>query len=1392
MNGAGNTVPNVSVQLGITGANPQQLSGTTDANGTATFSYSSTNPGTDTIEATAFVSGVRSVSNAVSIQWTIPAPGGPVPGTSGPAPPSVVITAPTDGSAISVPTAVTATVAPPASSPLASWSVIYQNVSGGSPTTLASGSGAPPTTPATLDLTSLAAGTYAISVNANTNAGGGASAVTGVIVGGSAGAGTAAQAPPVISSPSPADGSVVTKPVPVTATISPPSGQTIASWSVTYQAQDLQPAVMIASGTGTPPSPLATLDPTLLPNDTYAINVSATASGGGTQTATTTVAVFGNLKLGRYVTTFQDLSVPVNGFQMEVRRVYDSIDKRVGDFGVGWHVDLANFRVSVNRQLGAGGWTEYPTQCIFGLCFYGFKTSTPHYVTVTFPDQHQEIFDFTPQGGAGILYWQGGAGFTARAGTGTTSTLEVAGDTGVSYDFAGNLTGSNGGYYNPTRFKLTTHDGRVLILDTVLGLVSETDRNGNSLSVDSSGVHASNGQSIAYTRDGSGRITQITGPSNQTLTYSYSRSGDLATSTDPDNNTTTYTYDSNHHLLSTGGPSQAKPLSSIVYDASGRVSTITDANGNSVSLTINVGAKQQILTDPMGTVTAVLTFDDLGDLLRRDETFGTVTLTHTATYDSVGRPLTITDPLQGAWTMRYDANGSIVNMTDPTGVSTNFTYNGFGQVTAVLNSSNTPVESYTYDANGNLIQLQRAGGASYSYQYTASGLLASETDPLQGKETFTYDSAGHLSGFTDPAGNSSTVVMDSSGRLVSSSNGLTGTSTFKYDGVGNLLSVTDGNSHSWTYAYDALNRRIRAMDPLNHSTSYQYDGVGNLEQITNADGQVMTQAFDADGRMTSRTLPGGDVIAFAYDPVDRLTGASNATAKVTFTYDAASRVSSTTTTGTTTSSEPTVTLSYSYDAAGRPLSVSGPEGLIQRSYAGEGRLSTVTDPAQGQFTFRYDTLGGLTSLTRPNGVNDTLTYDAADNLLSRVAMLGTKAIDSNRYLYDANGARTAFTTLGGTDNYAHDGLDRLVTVSHSANTFPAESYRYDLAGNRTFSANPAQGAMSYDAGDRLTSDGSFTYTYNGEGDLVARTDRATGAATTLDWNALHELLAIHYSDGTSTSYRYDPLGRRVEINASGQITRYVYDNQDIALEYDGSNNLAASYVSGTELDAHLEMIRGGTAYYYLLDGQGSTTALTDGTGAVVETYSYDGFGRPSIAGSASNPFTYTGREYDAKSGFYYYRARYYDPSTGRFLSEDPEPALNPYPYALDDPVDFTDPTGREVTIERSLTTTFLVAGTLVILYPILEQALAKILVGLYGLTSDAIGGIQTNFAKGGRQNVKHDWVVQEAASRAARSLHDDVCAALQQMYQEYRAAKDFAKADAVKATQKALGCRRHG
>ncbi len=522
----------------------------------------------------------------------------------------------------------------------------------------------------------------------------------------------------------------MTKPVAVTATVAPPTGQTIASWRVFYQALDPGPLVTIASGTGAPPATLATFDPTVLVNDGYSITVEATASGGGIQDVTSSVTVLGNLKLGRYTTTYQDLSMPVNGFEMQVRRTYDSIDKSSGDFGVGWRVSVANFRTSSSRILGAGGWTQYNSSCTFGLCFTAFKNSAPRFVTVTYPDGHAEVFDFTPSGGTN-LFWGCTPNFTPRgAGSpgGSASSMVPVNDTGCSYLGDGNLYG-NSGLYDPHRFQLTTHDGSIVVLDTLQGLISEKDRNGNQLSIDSTGVHASNGQSITYTRDASGRITKITGPAGQSLSYTYSAAGDLATSTDTLGGTDQYSYDATHDLLSVTGPGGGGPLQAVTYGPDGRVASITDAAGNTTSVNSSVPGQQQTFVDPTG-LTTIATYDDFGDTVRQDQIANGVTLTTTATYDSNGRPLSRKDPAGHVWTGTYDAAGDLVGMGLPSGHTTAVTYDGNGGITGYTDAL-VHASTFSYDASGN---------------------LTSYANPLGASDSFAYDSAGHVTGHTDALG----------------------------------------------------------------------------------------------------------------------------------------------------------------------------------------------------------------------------------------------------------------------------------------------------------------------------------------------------------------------------------------------------------------------------------------------------------------------------------------------------------------------------------------------------------------------------------------------------------------------------------------------------------------
>jgi len=181
------------------------------------------------------------------------------------------------------------------------------------------------------------------------------------------------------------------------------------------------------------------------------------------------------------------------------------------------------------------------------------------------------------------------------------------------------------------------------------------------------------------------------------------------------------------------------------------------------------------------------------------------------------------------------------------------------------------------------------------------------------------------------------------------------------------------------------------------------------------------------------------------------------------------------------------------------------------------------------------------------------------------------------------------------------------------------------------------------------------------------------------------MVGLDHPDGTETNYRYDPFGRRIEKDVDGEITRYVYDGPDILLEFDGTSGpdvLAAVYYHGDRTDQPLAVERGGEPYFYHADHLGSIVAMSNENGDIVNVYEYDAYGQRLVADEeVANPYSYTGREFDAESDLYFYRARYYDPAIGRFLAEDPvgfEAGPNLYSYVGNNPLVFTDPDGLDI------------------------------------------------------------------------------------------------------------------
>jgi len=173
-------------------------------------------------------------------------------------------------------------------------------------------------------------------------------------------------------------------------------------------------------------------------------------------------------------------------------------------------------------------------------------------------------------------------------------------------------------------------------------------------------------------------------------------------------------------------------------------------------------------------------------------------------------------------------------------------------------------------------------------------------------------------------------------------------------------------------------------------------------------------------------------------------------------------------------------------------------------------------------------------------------------------------------------------------------------------------------------------------------------------------------------------VALPDSGGT-VSFKYDSFGRRIEKVSPTATSIFVYDGNNLVQTVNSTGGLVARYAQTTNIDEPLAMQRGGTTDFYEADGLGSVTSLTDTTGAVAQTYTYDSFGNATAStGSLRNYFQYTGREFDTETNLYYYRARYYDPNSGRFLSEDPLRFLagvDFFRYADNNPVFWRDASG---------------------------------------------------------------------------------------------------------------------
>ena len=792
-----------------------------------------------------------------------------------------------------------------------------------------------------------------------------------------------------------------------------------------------------------------------------------------------------------------------------------------------------------------------------------------------------------------------------------------------------------------------------------------------------------NSQVQTFTYDNQLNVTSNTDALNHVTSYTYDADGNRLTQTDP-TGTITYTYNGFAEVLTR--KDQMDGTTTNIYDGVGNLLTTEDALHNTTTFTYNARGQMLTATDARGKVTN-FTYDASGNLTqRRDANSITTFFFYDArsrmtkvrdglsrstllAYDAFGRINKVTHPDNSFMTFTYDLAGRRTVVTDERSNPTTYAYDGAYRLTSVTDAANH-VTTYGYDSMSNRTSVTNALSHTTNYDYDAFNRLVKITYPPATTgatrlfETLGYDGDGNVTSRTDTANRTTSYAYDNVNRVTSTTDADNKPTSFAYDPLSRVTSLTDAINQQYQFTYDPLGRQTQ-MTRGGVSMSYVYDEVGNRTQRTDYNGVVTNYSYDNLNRLTTITYP-TRTVTYAYDPLNNLTGATNENGSVYIAYDNRYRVASFT--------DPFYYgISYNYDTVGNrtKLKVNGATHATY-TYDAANRLTNIADSTNLNFVHTYDAGNRLTSRSAPNGVTSSYSYDDLNRLTSLMHTAGATTLSGNLYTYNDASNISSWTTQTAQRAYTYDAVDRLTGVSNFE--LPTENYTYDAVGNRT--ASHLSATYGYQAFNKLTSTASATYNYDNNGNLISKTDNRGNWA--FGYDEENRLTQVVVPNGPTVNCKYDGLGRRIQRTTStGTNQRYVYDGSDVLIDLNADWSVATTYFNGRGIDNHLRQTNAGSGIsYFLADHLGSTSALTDTEGNVAEQLAYDSFG--NSAGFVRTRYDYTGRERDPDTGMLDYRARFYDPQTGRFASEDPIASFeanNKYNYVRNNPMMLKDPNG---------------------------------------------------------------------------------------------------------------------
>jgi RHS repeat-associated protein len=728
------------------------------------------------------------------------------------------------------------------------------------------------------------------------------------------------------------------------------------------------------------------------------------------------------------------------------------------------------------------------------------------------------------------------------------------------------------------------------------------------------------------------------------------------------------------------------------YDTLGRTTSVIEPNGNSTQTTYNDLASWILTTgengisrcnvyDWLGRLLSVVEnatsicrpgivtnyyYDQVGNLLRLTTSTNQSTF---CAYDNLNRLLKTSYPDGTSETYTYDNNGNLLSKVDRKSVTSQYYYDSLNRM--VIQSLSYPgattANGYiSYDRNSNLVQLQ-SNNATILYNHDSRNRITSETYQVNSGFTLTINPT--LANFfctpTNPCPNSMTATLN-----VTSFRNFSGNVTLSYAGPG---SGTGGTQLTGPPSVTLPpGGSVQATLTASHGTT---SGTYLWTITGQSGGLTVSTTFAISQYICTRNCPTAPVHPAAAPRNSPNTFSSSSPSLAAASY----------------------TIQYTF--SGETLAnIIYPDGfLVQYSYDSLGRTIRASSGTTQYASLSYNLNDQVTNMTYGNGVKTIYTYDQLARPLN-ITVYGNRQLLSLAYSYYKTGTVASVVgQVNGTvvnEQYRYDSLQRLsnATITNGAlNT--NQWYQYDNLGNRVSQRISALQTNYYTyqtSNNELLQTTSYSnlnhqsqttgsYAYDKNGNLLAA--NVTNGVTThwaYSWSVKGDLLRVSNDNGIQGFYTYDGLDRRIESVEASTIF-YAYLGTETSSEI-VSGGATTDYVSVGGL--RITKVTGTIVSYYHSDPLGSTRLTTSSAASVIFSDNYQPYGSDNTS-KGSETYKFTGKPVSQTTGLYYEYQRWYDPSIGRFISQDPvaghlsDPqSLNAYIYVENSPVTNTDPTGE--------------------------------------------------------------------------------------------------------------------